>query len=95
MNSSVRETVTFLTIGKKGYDYFRKQNLKMLPECNYLLNDLTFENVMVVAEAIMNSFVAGEYDRVEIIYNQFKNAAVQNLTDEPFLPVETVPAGKM
>ena len=87
--------LTFLTIGKKGYDYLRKQNLKMLPECNYLLNDLTFDNVVVVAEAIMKSYVAGEYDRVEIIYNQFKNAAVQNLTDEPFLPFEIVPAGKM
>lgn len=87
--------VTILPIGKKGYDYFRKQNLKMLPDCNHLLNDLTFDNVVVVAEAIMNRFVSGEYDKVEIIYNQFKNAAVQNLTDEIFLPVETVQQGKL
>jgi F-type H+-transporting ATPase subunit gamma len=86
--------VTILPVGKKGYDYFRKQNLKMLPDCNHLLNDLTFDNVVVVAEAIMNRFVAGEYDKVEIIYNQFKNAAVQNLTYEAFLPVETVQPGK-
>ncbi|HBE41431.1 MAG TPA: ATP synthase F1 subunit gamma [Bacteroidales bacterium] len=82
--------VTFLPVGKKGYDFLRKQNVKMLPDCNHLLNDLTFDNVVVVAEAIMNRFVAGEFDKVEIIYNQFKNAAVQNLTDEIFLPVETV-----
>jgi F-type H+-transporting ATPase subunit gamma len=87
--------ITLLTIGKKGYDYFRKQNLELLPECNHLLTDLTFDNVVVVAESIMKSFVAGEYDRIEIIYNQFKNAAVQNLTDENFLPVETVSAGKI
>jgi F-type H+-transporting ATPase subunit gamma len=85
--------VTLLTIGKKGYDYFRKLQFKMLPASNNLLNELTFENVVVVAESIMNSFVAGEIDRVEIIYNQFKNAAVQKLTDEQFLPVETVQAG--
>jgi len=85
--------VTILPVGKKGYDFFRKQNINMLPECNHLLNDLTFENVVVVAESIMNRFVAGEYDKVEIIYNQFKNAAVQNLTDEVFLPVETVQDG--
>lgn len=85
--------VTILPVGKKGYDFFRKQNINMLPECNHLLNDLTFENVVVVAESIMNRFVAGEYDKVEIIYNQFKNAAVQNLTDEVFLPVETVRDG--
>jgi len=66
----------------------------MLPDCNHLLNDLSFDNVVVVAEAIMNRFVAGEYDKVEIIYNQFKNAAVQNLTDEAFLPVETIQPGK-
>jgi F-type H+-transporting ATPase subunit gamma len=79
--------VTLLTIGKKGYDYFRKLNLKMLPERNALFNNLSFENVVTVAEAVMNSFVAGEFDRVEIIYNQFKNAAVQYLTNETFLPL--------
>ena len=82
--------VTMLPVGKKGYDYFRKQNYKMLPDCNHLLNDLTFDNVVVVAESIMKRFVSGEFDKVEIIYNQFKNAAVQNLTDESFLPVESV-----
>lgn len=79
--------VTLITIGKKGYDYFRKLNLKMLPERNGLFNNLSFENVVTVAEDIMHSFVAGEYDRIEIIYNQFKNAAVQYLTNETFLPL--------
>ena len=81
--------VTFLTIGKKGYDYLRKQRVKMLPEHNKLFNDLTFENASYVTEEVMNSFITGEFDRVILIYNQFKNAAVQNLTVEPFLPVET------
>ena len=85
--------VTFLTIGKKGYDYLRKQELKLLPEQNSLFNNLTFDIVTVVAEAVMAEFVAGEYDKVELIYNQFKNAAVQNLTCEQFLPVETVAKG--
>jgi F-type H+-transporting ATPase subunit gamma len=86
--------VTFLTIGKKGFDYLRKQNLKMLPERNHLYNNLTFENVSNVAGEVMNNFVAGEYDRAELIYNQFKNAAVQNLTVEQFLPVEATAPGK-
>jgi F-type H+-transporting ATPase subunit gamma len=86
--------LVFLTIGKKGYDYLRKQKIKMLPECNALLNELTFDNVAVVAEGIMKSFVRGEYDRVEIIYNHFKNAAVQILTEEQFLPVESLPPGE-
>jgi F-type H+-transporting ATPase subunit gamma len=83
-----------LTIGKKGFDFFRKQTVKMLPEQNSLLNDLTFDNVSKVADQIMHSFTSGDYDRVELIYNQFKNAAVQNLTYEQFLPVQSVPAGK-
>jgi len=83
-----------LAIGKKGFDYFRKQKMNMLPEQNNLLLDLTFDNVNRVAEQIMNSFSILEFDRVELIYNQFKNAAVQNLTNEVFLPVETAPAGK-
>ncbi|MCX6300826.1 MAG: ATP synthase F1 subunit gamma [Bacteroidia bacterium] len=85
--------VVFLTIGKKGYDYLRKQNVKMVPERNALLNNLTFDNVAVVAEEIMKKFVSKEYDRVEVIYNHFKNAAVQSLTDEQFLPVESTPSG--
>jgi F-type H+-transporting ATPase subunit gamma len=83
-----------LTIGKKGFDYFRKQNVNMLPEQNSLLHDLTFDNVSLVAEQVMKSFTSKEFDRVEIIYNQFKNAAVQNLTNEQFLPVETIVTGK-
>lgn len=85
--------LTLFTIGKKGYDYFRKQKVNMLPEQNNLLFDLTFDNVNVVAEQIMKSFTLLEYDRVELIYNQFKNAAVQNLTNEVFLPVESVSPG--
>jgi F-type H+-transporting ATPase subunit gamma len=93
MEQFEKGNLTFLTIGKKGYDYLRKQKLKMLPERNRLFYELTFNNVSVVAEEVMNSFLSGEFDRVELIYNQFKNAAVQNLTDESFLPVETVASG--
>lgn len=84
-----------LTIGKKGFDYFRKQKVNMLPEQNNLLHDLTFDHVARVAEQIMSSFASGEFDRVELIYNQFKNAAVQNLTNEVFLPVETISDDKV
>jgi F-type H+-transporting ATPase subunit gamma len=90
-----KDNLTLLTIGKKGFDYFRKRKVKMLPEQNSLFNDLTFENVSVVAEQIMKSFVLSEYDSVVIIYNQFKNAAVQNLTNEVFLPVQTLPSGNV
>jgi F-type H+-transporting ATPase subunit gamma len=79
----------FIAIGKKGFDFLKKQKVNILEEHNHLFNDLTYENVGSVAERIMEAFVGGKFDKVEIIYNQFKNAAVQNLTVEEFLPVET------
>jgi F-type H+-transporting ATPase subunit gamma len=80
-----------LPIGKKGFDYFRKQKVNMLPDHNQLLNNLTFENAEKVAGEIMASFTSKRFDRIEIVYNQFKNAAVQNLTEEAFLPVAAAP----
>lgn len=86
--------VWFVAIGKKGHDFMKRMKLNILEEDNQLFNNLTFENSSLVATRIMDAFVEGKYDRVEIIYNQFKNAAVQNLTTEPFLPVETLPGDK-
>ncbi|HOU30154.1 MAG TPA: ATP synthase F1 subunit gamma [Bacteroidales bacterium] len=79
----------FIAIGKKGYDFLRKQKLNILEEANDLVNNLTFEKSVPLATRIMEHFVSGRFDRVRIIYNQFKNAAVQILTNESFLPVET------
>ena len=84
-------SVRFLTIGKKGFDYLRKQKFNIAGENNDLLNELTFERTAEIAEKVMDSFVKGEFDRIEIIYNHFKNAAVQQLTRELFLPVESAP----
>ena len=84
----------FIAIGKKGFDYLRRQKQNILEEDNQIFNSLTFENVSVVAERVMESFVSGRFDRIELIYNQIKNAAVQNLTNEAFLPVETIPSDK-
>lgn len=82
--------VRFLTIGKNGFDNLRKQKFPIAAEFNDLLNDLTFERTLIVAEKVMEAFTTGEYDRVELVYNHFKNAAVQQLTREVFLPVESV-----
>ena len=85
--------VSVLCIGKKASDYFRKTRYGIIGQdlprkLHELYDDLTFVNVFPVAEIIMNLFVTGEFDKVEIIYNQFKNAAVQVLTTEQFLPVK-------
>lgn len=76
-----------LCIGRKGHDFFKKTAVRLLPEQNNLLNSLSYDNVAAVAGSIMEAFATKEYDRVELVYNQFKNAAVQKLMYEPFLPV--------
>jgi F-type H+-transporting ATPase subunit gamma len=87
--------VEFLAIGKKGYDTLRKMKFKIAGESNDLLNEVTFERASALAEKLMKSFVNGDYDRIEILYNHFKNAAIQVLTNEVFLPVESkVETGK-
>lgn len=85
--------VSVLAIGKKGNDFFRKTDYSItgtdLPRnLNELFDNLTFANVAPVAEKIMETFVTGQFDKIELIYNQFKNAAVQITTVEQFLPVQ-------
>ncbi len=80
--------VDLLTIGKKGADYFRKSSYNIVEDHSSVFDDLGFESVNIIAEGVMDSFLKGKYDRIEFIYNQFKNAAVQILTNEQFLPVE-------
>jgi len=85
--------VSCLCIGKKGTDFFKKSNyttidLETPVKLNELIDNLNFENVVPIAEKIMEDFVKGNYDKVALIYNQFKNAAVQVCTTEAFLPVE-------
>ena len=76
-----------LCIGKQGYEILRKQ-LNVIGQHNNVYDNLCFDNVSEIAISIMEEFVAGKYDKVELVYNQFKNAGVQILTTEQFLPVE-------
>jgi F-type H+-transporting ATPase subunit gamma len=55
---------------------------------NEVFDGLNFDNVSLIASDAMKAFADGHYDRIELVYNQFKNAAVQIQTNEQFLPVE-------
>lgn len=79
--------LNFLVIGKQGGKILRSYHLDILAEKNQLFENLDFEHVSVEVQAIMNDFVAGKYDRVELVYNKFINAASQELISEQFLPV--------
>jgi F-type H+-transporting ATPase subunit gamma len=79
--------VSIVAIGKKTQDFYEKRNYNVVGNNNEVYTALTFENVTKITDAIMNGFVKGDFDRVEVVYNRFKNAAVQILTTEQLLPL--------
>jgi F-type H+-transporting ATPase subunit gamma len=81
-------TINILSIGKKSSEHFDKNGFNVVSKHDALFGDLTFDNVAMVAESIMDQFVAGDYDKVVLVYNQFKNAATQIIMSENFLPVQ-------
>ncbi len=79
--------VSIVAIGKKTQDFYEKRNYNVIGNNNDVYADLSFENVTKITEAIMAGFEKGEFDRVEVVYNRFRNAAVQILTTEQLLPL--------
>lgn len=78
--------VSLVTIGKKGNDILKK-TLKIDTNNNAIFDDLTFENVAEIADMLMTKFASGEYDKIQLVYNKFKNAATQIVMNEQFLPI--------
>ena len=86
---------SILAIGKKVYDAFKKTSLinnnENLPkECEKIWDNLSYENAVEIILDIISSFQKEVFDESYIIYNSFKNAAIQKLTNEKFLPVEPI-----
>lgn len=81
-----RNEVDLITIGAKGREMLSR-HFPIAADYSPLLDDLTFAATAQVSQKIMDDFAAGVYDRVEIVYNRFKNAATQLLTAEEFLPL--------
>ena len=83
-------TLHILAIGKKVHEYYTRRNYSVLESHNELFNHLTFENVSIITAFVMDAFLNGVYDKVELIYNEFKNPVVQILTHQQLLPVPQV-----
>jgi F-type H+-transporting ATPase subunit gamma len=82
--------VTIWNIGKKGYEHFTKLNYKADATYKDIFLHLTFENVQKASQAAMKAFAEKQFDVVEIVYSQFKNAATQRFEVERFLPIPKV-----
>ena len=80
--------VTIWSIGKKGYEHFLKNNYKVTDTHKDIFLNLTFENVQKASQAAVQAFRNREFDAVEIIYSEFKNAATQRFVAEQFLPIQ-------
>ncbi|EJG01001.1 MULTISPECIES: ATP synthase F1 subunit gamma [Flavobacterium] len=85
--------VDVFAIGKKGSDALSKTH-KVHGHHNAIFDHLTFENVAGIADDLTQKFLTGEYDRIELVYNQFKNAATQIVQVEQFLPLAPINTDK-
>ncbi len=85
----VGKQVDVFAIGKKGNDILSK-TLQVVDNQSAVFDNLTFDNVAQIAELLTQKFVSGEYDRIELVYNQFKNAATQIIQTEQFLPLAPI-----
>ena len=84
--------VDLFAIGKKGGDLLSK-SYNLVASRNDIFDELTFDNVALIAEKLMSLFVDGSYDKIELVYNQFKNAATQLSQVEQFLPIKPIEGG--
>ena len=80
--------VSFLAIGKKGHEALTKRGEKMVGDYTTVFSNLSFDTVRPAAEQAMAGFRAGEFDRVELVYNEFKNVATQVIRAEQILPIQ-------
>jgi len=80
--------VTILPIGRKALEFFSKRKIGMVNDYSSIISNITFAHVSEAADFMMTAFRTGKYDKIEIVYNEFKNVATQILRTEQFLPVE-------
>ncbi|WP_162416430.1 ATP synthase F1 subunit gamma [Cyclobacterium roseum] len=82
--------VTVMPVGKKALDFFKKKDFSTHTDYARLFEDVSFEPVKEAAEFVMDSFVAGKFDKVLLVYNEFKNVATQAVIKEQFLPISKI-----
>jgi F-type H+-transporting ATPase subunit gamma len=88
-NATKYESMEAIFIGRKGADYFKRRNVKTMDVMTNLAKEISFELASQVADRIMKAFMSGSYDEVHFVYNEFKSAISQKLTDEVILPIDT------
>ena len=86
--------VTVLPLGKKAFEFFNKRGVPTVNDFWNVFHNLSFEGVAEVGQFLIDAYREGKYDKIEIVYNEFKNVATQILRTEQFLPVQEVAKNK-
>jgi F-type H+-transporting ATPase subunit gamma len=81
-------SIDIICIGKKAYEAFQRKDFPVMEEHNELLNKITWNQAEKLCNQILDDYLEGAWGKVVIVYNQFKNAAMQHVTTEDFLPVK-------
>jgi F-type H+-transporting ATPase subunit gamma len=86
-SQQLKGNVTILPIGRKAFEFFGKRNIPMVKDYWEMFHAISFERISAAGDYLIDSYKAGTYDKIEIVYNEFKNVATQVLQSEQFLPV--------
>ncbi|NSW45044.1 MAG: ATP synthase F1 subunit gamma [Bacteroidales bacterium] len=84
---NAKGNVHLYCIGKKGYDMLKNKNITLYKHDTHFVENVTYEKSVILAESLMQLYDEQQYDKIIFFYNRFKNAAVQIITPEVFLPV--------
>ncbi|MBM3328524.1 MAG: ATP synthase F1 subunit gamma [Calditrichaeota bacterium] len=82
-------TVELFTIGRKGYDFFRKRGVRIHKHFPGVFHELEFSQAAAIGAGIVDLYTSGDFDRIYLVYNEFKNAIQQRIIAEQLLPVDT------
>lgn len=83
--------VKLVCIGKKGSDFFQKHNFEIANRYIGIYQDLNFSHPQSIIDEIVKRFMLGEYDKVEVVYNEFKSIIQQRIVIEQILPIQSLP----
>jgi len=81
-----KANIEIITIGKRAQEALQRRNFKVVQEYNHIYEELTYANTVKITNKLMQLFTDKDYDRIEIVYNSFRNVAIQELICEQFLP---------
>ncbi len=90
-NANEATSVELAFVGRRGHDFFKNRKMKIAAYYQEASGKVEFSKAKFLADALVDRYLKGEFDEIKLIYNEFKNAATQNVVVEPFLPLSCIP----